>query len=377
MKYLKKALLIVFCCTMAVAVSGTFAQAKSKNKGKIGYYMQWSYNKKSKTLTISQKHKGSTKVSAAPLEHSGRVKWPTGTRKSLPKFKKIVFKKGITKVDRLFFDIEGVTSISLPSTLKEIDYYSFSSPNGSYDSWSSTLKKITVSNKNKKFKSSDGILYTKSGKTLLLYPNGKKVAFFSTPKKVTTIGTYALRGSNVQQVTLSSNVTKIKKYAFENSLVKEINFPKKLKFIGDRSFEYAPLTQAVFGENLKYIGSHAFADCKLQSVSLPYSLETVKSSAFSSNTTLTSITLNNTCELDTSIFDNCSKYWEVAGEYTSIRQHPITVHLGAKATLPLNALIFDLGDYITFTIDSGNTTYYVQNGLLYKTRGNVKVYPQK
>lgn len=376
MKHLKKLLLIVFCCTMAAAVSGTMAQAKSKNKGSISKTVKWSYNKKSKTLTIS----GKGTASAKKFDKGNKITWPTATKSSLPKFKKIVFKKGITKVDRKFFDIEGVTSISLPSTLKSIKYYAKAAPNGAYDPWSSTLAKITVSKKNKHFKISKGVLYSKSGKTLVIYPSGKKTAGFTTPKKVTTIDKYAFRGSEVQKVTLTSKVTTIKANAFEESLVKEINFPKNLKSIGDSAFYHTPLTQVQFNEKLISIGDNAFSHCQLQSVYFPYSLETVGDFAFASNRELSTITLNNSCELNYNIFNDCTTYWsepEPEDYDSKLIQRPITVNLGPKATVPLGDLISNLGEYITFNVDPWNTHYYTKDGSLYKTRGNVKIYTPK
>lgn len=376
MKQLKKLLLIAFCCALATAVSGTMAQAKSKSKGRISKTVKWSYNKKSKTLTIS----GKGTASAKKFDKYDKIIWPTASKSSLPKFKKIVFKKGITKVDRKFFDIEGVTSISLPSTLKIIKYYAKSVPNGTYDPWSSTLNKITVSKKNKHFKSSKGVLYSKSGKTLVIYPSGKKPASFTTPKKVSTIDKYSFRGSEVQKVTLTSKVTAIKANAFEESLIKEINFPKNLKSIGDSAFYHTPLTQARFNEKLVSIGESAFSDCRLQSVYLPYSLETVGDFAFLRNKELTTITLNNTCELRYDTFSNCSKYWselEIDDYDSKLIQRPVTVNLGPKATVPLDDLISNLGEYITFNVDPWNTHYYTKDGSLYKTRGNVKIYTPK
>lgn len=352
MKHLKKLLLVIFCCAMVTAVSGTMAQAKSKNKGSMSKTVKWSYNKKNKTLTIRGKG-----IASPPKKNEySRIKWPTAAKNRLPKFKKIVFKKGITRVDRIFFDIEGVTSISLPSTLKAIQYYTYTDPNGSYDPWSTTLTRITVSKKNKHFKSSNGILYSKNGKTLAIYPSGIKAAEFTTPKKLTTIDKYAFQGSEVQKVTLSPNVTAIKSEAFENSLLKEINFT----------------------ENLKLIGRRAFARCQLQSVYLPYSLEALGGAAFAGNRHLTTITLNTTCEVYYNIFTNCTKYWiEPEPYHSKLVQNPITVNLGPKATLPLSDLIDNLGAYITFNVDSRNTRYYMKDGSLYKTRGNMKFYIPK
>lgn len=44
------------------------------------------------------------------------------------------------------------------------------------------------------YKSVDGVLYTKSGTTLLLYPMGKKDTQFTVPDVVTNIGAAAFNG---------------------------------------------------------------------------------------------------------------------------------------------------------------------------------------
>ncbi|MBO7736589.1 MAG: leucine-rich repeat domain-containing protein [Clostridia bacterium] len=58
------------------------------------------------------------------------------------------------------------------------------------------LMNITVNEDNQYYKSIDGNLYTKDGKTLVQYAIGKTATSFTIPDGVTTIGDYAFSGCN-------------------------------------------------------------------------------------------------------------------------------------------------------------------------------------
>ena len=90
----------------------------------------------------------------------------------------------------------------------------------------SNLTKITVDENNLHYKSIDGNLYTKDGKTLVQYAIGKEATAFTVPDSVTAIAPYAFAACNhLTSVVLPNSVEFIGAYAFNycNSL-KSISF---------------------------------------------------------------------------------------------------------------------------------------------------------
>jgi hypothetical protein len=74
---------------------------------------------------------------------------------------------------------QNVKTITIPSGVKDIGIDILVCPN---------LESITVSESNMNFKAVNGVLYDKSGKTLLFYPYAKKDVSFTVPQGVETIG---------------------------------------------------------------------------------------------------------------------------------------------------------------------------------------------
>ena len=92
----------------------------------------------------------------------GRYKWPGSEAGQPAIFDRLVFGEGITTISSGFFCIEGIKTISLPKSFKKIKASNeMDAVNGSFEPYSTTLKKLQVSKKNKKFSVSKGILYSK------------------------------------------------------------------------------------------------------------------------------------------------------------------------------------------------------------------------
>jgi hypothetical protein len=72
-----------------------------------------------------------------------------------------------------------------------------------------SLKSIQVSSENKYFSSKDGVLYNKSGDTLLYYPRCKKGSSFALPDKVTKLDRFCLTGNKYLKKIISKNNVKI------------------------------------------------------------------------------------------------------------------------------------------------------------------------
>lgn len=128
---------------------------------------------------------------------------------------------------------------------------------------SKTVARIKVSEKSKSFASIDGNLYSKDGKTLVLYAKGKKEEAFFLPHGVETIAELAF---------------------CECESLKRVIIPDTVRVIGECAFGGCQnLQEVVFSENsqLTEIGLAAFAECTaLHSISLPQTLKKIDDTAF-------------------------------------------------------------------------------------------------
>lgn len=104
---------------------------------------------------------------------------------------KITIPEGVEELTSgAFFKCTKVTEITLPSTAKKIAWFRIENMEYAYGgtfSGCTSLTSIKVSSKNPLYKSVDGCVYSKDGKSLYVVPNGKK-GVFTVPKGVTTIG---------------------------------------------------------------------------------------------------------------------------------------------------------------------------------------------
>lgn len=112
-----------------------------------------------------------------------------------------------------------VESVTLP---KYMEYLNFTTAD-----ISDTVKTLVIDSNNTKFMTVDGVLYTKDGKTLLVYPMAKSGTSFAVDSGVTEIAYRAFYGAkNLQTVEFASNaVVTIRDNAFEKcTVLKTIKF---------------------------------------------------------------------------------------------------------------------------------------------------------
>lgn len=121
------------------------------------------------------------------------------------------------------------------------------------------LHRIEIAEENPAFRSIDGVLYSKDGKTLVRYPGYRDDEEYTVPDGVETI--------------LPD--------AFFNAALKKIVLPASLKEIGSGCFRNAVIDEVEFSEGLAAIGREAFLDCKIGSLKLPESLRIIEDYAFS------------------------------------------------------------------------------------------------
>ena len=279
----------------------------------------------------------------------------------------------------------NIKSLNLPASLEEIGQNAFISCNwleevnigknvkkiattAFYDCIN--LSKITVSEDNKVYKAIDNVLY--SGNSLVLYPNGKKDAFFKLDDKITQIYDYAFANNQyIEEIEINdtSNLLVIGEACFLNcSKLEHIDLPKLLFQIGQNAFKLCiALKKITLGElmvdisyglfrgcnsleeinllgNISSIGAYAFSETKwlkekqaendLVIVSkilidgenakgdiiIPNEVEGIAANAFINNTKITSLVLNYKCQyIDTSAFKGCDSLENISFYETSLK----------------------------------------------------------
>ncbi len=217
--------------------------------------------------------------------------------------KSLIIEEGITYIgERAFygcFNLKG--KVTLPDSVENIGYYAFSGTN---------IENITVSDGNDIYKSIDGVVYSKDGRTLFVCPEGKKgnlvipdgvtniygaalaecdglTGTLIIPDSVTIIGEYAFYNcSGFTGLVLGKNLENIQSSAFENcsGLTGNLIFPNKVEYIDNEAFLGCSGFDGklVLGNNIIGIGGYAFKNCTGFTGSVVFSkdIRTIATNAF-------------------------------------------------------------------------------------------------
>ena len=175
----------------------------------------------------------------------------------------IVIPDSVTSIgDGAFEWCYSLTSIEIPDSVTSIGDRAFGICH--------SLTNIEVDENNKYYKSIDGNLYTKDGKTLIQYTMGKQNTSFTIPDSVKSIGYSAFGDCH----SLTSIV-----------------IPDSVTSIGDSAFIVCTsLTSIVIGNSVTSIGDGAFYGCdSLTSIEIPDSVTSIGDEAFFHCYSLTSV----------------------------------------------------------------------------------------
>mgnify|MGYP002463338890 FL=1 len=108
-----------------------------------------------------------------------------------------------------FYGCNIITSIAIPESITSIEKCAFGE--------CKKLSAIDVNEINPNYKSIDGALFSKDGKTLICYPAGKNGKTYTIPENVTNIGDYAFAGcASLANITIHENIVGIGDYAFDS-----------------------------------------------------------------------------------------------------------------------------------------------------------------
>ena len=221
---------------------------------------------------------------------------------------------GVEKIGYGAFQRTALKNVIIPGSVTELAPTAFS--------FCEDLSDITVDVKNALYKSEDGIVYSKNGESLLLYPQGKSEEFFSVPQGVTQIGDFAFYyAENLNNVVLCDGITVIGRDAFSSCSIRDVILPDSVVSVSGRAFASCAfmekavigngvteigeevfescfrLKKVVVGESVKSIGERAFAHCNsLLSVVLPSGIETIGINAFGNCKSMKSVFFNGNAE---------------------------------------------------------------------------------
>lgn len=191
----------------------------------------------------------------------------------------VTLSAGLRNIGASAFEGTCLTSLTLPAGLTKIGASAFARCD--------QLESIAVAAGNAAFKAVDGVVFSADGKTLVLYPSGRRGAY-TVPAGTETIGDSAFSGARgLTELTLPAGLREIGRSAFDGcDGLREIAFPEGAagpETIGDDAFSgCTALKDLTLPEGLKTLGSGAFVDCRsLTSVTFPSSLKSIGDSAFS------------------------------------------------------------------------------------------------
>lgn len=183
----------------------------------------------------------------------------------------LTLENGVEEISDDAFMFNKFTSVNLPDSLTRIGTYAFS---GCFYLTGVTIPKnvksigygileanydmgaINVASDNPYFKSIDGVLYSKDGKILHQYPDGKSNTTFYMPDTVERIDIHAFfQNSNLANVNFSSNLKYIDYGNFDDhTSITQITLPDSIVELRGTSFLFNDnLKKVIVGKNLAKI----------------------------------------------------------------------------------------------------------------------------
>lgn len=125
------------------------------------------------------------------------------------------------------------------------------------------LFRFEVAEENPNYQSIDGVLFDKSGRTLLRYPQAKADVVYSVPSGTETLGMMSFRGvQHLQELNLPLTLQTIADYALLGCQLPTVTLPQSVARIGMGAFGWnESLKKLTVPENTR-VGGMCFAGCK-------------------------------------------------------------------------------------------------------------------
>ena len=187
---------------------------------------------------------------------------------SCTSLKEMIIPDGVTVISNAFLNCKSIERIVIPKTVEIIE--TTDKQNFEIDAFAGCerLKSIEVSEENNNYKSIDGNLYSKNGRTLIKYAVGKSQPSFTVPNGVKTIAYCAFKNCNsLEELDMPDSVETVSVLAF---------------------FKCINLKKVTLSRDLEKIEGSAFKDCRmLREIIIPQSVKEIERSAFENCPSLT------------------------------------------------------------------------------------------
>ena len=170
--------------------------------------------------------------------------------------------ESVEVIKRDAFSRTNLTSVTLPKGLKSIGSIPFAD--------CEKLSEISISECNENYKTVDGVLYTKDGRTLIQYP-GARSGEYKVENGTETLAYGSFAGSLIESAVLPESLKSVENMVFfDCQALSSFNLPDSLETVGDSAFgeymmfrfgdEENPLIESMrIGPNMKHIGKEAFS----------------------------------------------------------------------------------------------------------------------
>lgn len=239
-----------------------------------------------------------------PRKYSGKYSIPSGIEVicenaffGCQNITALTIPEGVKRIERygLCFNQGKITQIDLPASLEYIQEESIL---GSF------IKKITVAEGNKRYKTWNNILFTINMDTTVYCPPAMDYVHYTLPESVTHIGSFSFRGAhadltltNVKTIgkyafwgnnlgyyngkfVLPETIEEIDDYAFSQSYtMEEVTIPASVRKMGEAVFEISEMKKANIYNDC--IGAEQFHLCeKLETIELGENIKQIATNAF-------------------------------------------------------------------------------------------------
>jgi uncharacterized repeat protein (TIGR02543 family) len=224
------------------------------------------------------------------------------------------------------FRATGLTSLTIPNSVTSIGIYAFRDTSslqeitfgsgfanittgsigfdrtpvvgdlfGYHDSfgYGTAMMNINVNPNNQTYSSIDGVMFNRSQTTLVLYPEGR-VGGYTVPNGVTRIESLAFDACrSLTEITLPNSLISIGREAFQRTALTSLIIPDNVVTIEYGAFGMSHLTSLKLGNSVTTIDGNAFRWTNITEVVIPESVHTIGISSFNTNSSMTSLTVNN------------------------------------------------------------------------------------
>jgi len=191
----------------------------------------------------------------------------------------ITFDNEVTRIgEQAFYNCATLTSISIPSTISEMNKNAFSG--------CKNLKRVDISDLSAwcriafKYSTASSPLYNSAD----LYLNGELLTDLVIPSDITVLNFGAFYGcTSLESVTIPSHVTSIGKSAFcKCTSLTDVTIDYGVVTLGDSVFaNCSGLTEITIPQSVTKIGANTFSSTSLTSVTIPNSVSSIGEGAFS------------------------------------------------------------------------------------------------